>query len=66
MSHVGQSVSLTDINIDSFPVTIVTIILVKMKVENNVPTIFSHSLILICNPIQTWNGTYKNVLFDLL
>ena len=37
MSQVGQSGSQTHINMDFFQVTIVTIILVKTKVENNVP-----------------------------
>ena len=59
MSHVGQSGSQAHINMDFFYVTIVTIILVKMKVENNAPIIFSHSLVLVCNPVQTWNGIYN-------
>ena len=66
MNHVGQSGSQTQINMDFRQVTIVTIILVKMKVEINVPIIFSHSRVLVCNPIQTWNGIYKNVPSDLL
>ena len=37
MSQVGQSGSQTHINMDFFQLTIVTIILVKTKVENNVP-----------------------------
>ena len=36
MSQVGQNGSLTQINMDFFQVTIVTINLVKMKAENNV------------------------------
>ena len=37
ISQVGQSGSQTHINVGFFQATIVTIIFVKMKVENNVP-----------------------------
>ena len=55
MSYMGQSGSQTHINMDFFQVTIVTIILVKVKVETNVPVIFSHSLVLVCNTDVEWH-----------